>query len=129
MNDEIPYNPPGMDEYRREGARKNSELLRKHALLKSVAAVKDGFGGVLPNGNVVDRREHPEAIPIPENHLMDTPKPKKVDGEGILQFTCKKCNRVNIEPWIERNAPVLAKKKNLPRSLWRCESCGELLAV
>jgi hypothetical protein len=40
MNDEIPYNPPGMDEYHREGARKNSELLRKHALLKSVAAVR-----------------------------------------------------------------------------------------
>lgn len=29
MNDEIPYNPPGMTEYIREGARKNSALLRK----------------------------------------------------------------------------------------------------
>ena len=29
MNDEIPYNPPGMDEYIRAGARKNSALLRK----------------------------------------------------------------------------------------------------
>ena len=29
MNEEIPYNPPGMDEYIREGARKNSELLRR----------------------------------------------------------------------------------------------------
>lgn len=27
MNDEIPYNPPGMDEYIREGARQNSALL------------------------------------------------------------------------------------------------------
>ena len=29
MNEEIPYNPPGLDEYIREGARKNSALLRK----------------------------------------------------------------------------------------------------
>jgi|ERR1035437_292625 hypothetical protein len=29
MNDEIPYNPPGLDEYIREGARHNSRLLRK----------------------------------------------------------------------------------------------------
>jgi hypothetical protein len=29
MNKEIPYNPPGMDSYIREGARKNSALLRK----------------------------------------------------------------------------------------------------
>ena len=50
-------------------------------------------------------------------------------GEGILQFTCNKCGRVNLEPWIERDAPVLAKKKNLPRSMWRCESCNELLDV
>jgi hypothetical protein len=31
MNDEIPYNPPGMDEYIAEGARHNSELLKKWA--------------------------------------------------------------------------------------------------
>lgn len=29
MNEEIPYNPPGLDEYIRDGARKNSALLRK----------------------------------------------------------------------------------------------------
>lgn len=27
MNDEIPYNPPGLDEYIRDGARRNSALL------------------------------------------------------------------------------------------------------
>lgn len=29
MNEEIPYNPPGMDDYIRKGARKNSALLSK----------------------------------------------------------------------------------------------------
>lgn len=78
MQDEIPYNPPGMDEYIAKGAEHNSNLLRKHALLESVAAVKEGYGGVLPNGNVVDRRKHPAAIPIPENPMMDVPKPKTI---------------------------------------------------
>ena len=29
MNDEIPYNPPGLDDYIREGARQNSALLMR----------------------------------------------------------------------------------------------------
>jgi hypothetical protein len=29
MNEEIPFNPPGLTEYIREGARKNAALLRK----------------------------------------------------------------------------------------------------
>lgn len=34
MNDEIPYNPPGMDEYRREGARKNRGFMNIYELNK-----------------------------------------------------------------------------------------------
>lgn len=78
MQDEIPYNPPGMDEYIAKGAEHNAKLFKRHALLQAVAAVKDGYGGVLPNGNVVDRRKHPAAIPMPENSLMDVPKPKEL---------------------------------------------------
>lgn len=35
--------------------------------------ILSGWAGVLPNGNIVDRREHPTAIPIPENKLFGTP--------------------------------------------------------
>lgn len=39
-------------------------------------AVAAGYGGVMPNGNVVDRRIHPTAIPIPKNQLLNVPEPK-----------------------------------------------------
>lgn len=35
-----------------------------------------GYAGVLPNGRLVDRRKHPEAIPVQENKLLGIPKPK-----------------------------------------------------
>ncbi len=42
----------------------------------------EGFAGVLPSGGVVDRRIHPEAIPVPENALLGVPKPKELNHEG-----------------------------------------------
>lgn len=40
--------------------------------------IKSGYAGILPNGNIVDRRQHPEAIPCQENSLFNTPKPKDI---------------------------------------------------
>ena len=45
-----------------------------------------GYAGVLSNGNIVDRREHPEAIPVPENKMMGIPPPKSIEWE--LCITC-----------------------------------------
>ena len=42
---------------------------------------KSGYAGVLSNGNIVDRRKHPEAIPVQENKLLEIPKPKKIKSE------------------------------------------------
>lgn len=36
-----------------------------------------GYAGILSNGNIVDRRDYPSAIPIPENKMMGIPKPKQ----------------------------------------------------
>ena len=46
------------------------------ALRKIQEIVSSGYGGVLPNGNIVDRHEHPEAIPIQKNSLLGVPEPK-----------------------------------------------------
>lgn len=51
---------------------------RVDALMKSQAVVAEGYGGVLGNGNIVDRREHPTAIPISKNSLLGVPEPKPV---------------------------------------------------
>jgi len=35
-----------------------------------------GYSGVLPNGNIVDRRIYPNAIPMQKNSLFGIPTPK-----------------------------------------------------
>ena len=40
-----------------------------------------GFAGMLPNGMLVDRRDHPLAIPVQENKLFGVVKPKPLPGE------------------------------------------------
>jgi len=45
------------------------------ALLKGIEVSKSGWGGILPNGNIVDRREHPNAIPIAKNSMFGVPEP------------------------------------------------------
>ena len=47
-------------------------------LLKTLEISKSGYGGILQNGNIVDRREHPEAMPIQENKMFGIPKPIKL---------------------------------------------------
>jgi hypothetical protein len=48
------------------------------ALLKIKEITAAGWAGVMPNGNLVDRREFPEAIPVPTNTLLGVPKPNGV---------------------------------------------------
>lgn len=40
-----------------------------------------GYAGILPNGNIVDRRKHPEAIPVQKNELLGFGEPKKLKNE------------------------------------------------
>lgn len=45
---------------------------------KTTELIKSGYAGILENGNIVDRREHSLAMPIPENSLFGAPKPKDI---------------------------------------------------
>jgi hypothetical protein len=51
---------------------------RIDALEKTAELIKSGYAGINRSGNIVDRRENEKAVPIPENRLMETPKPKKL---------------------------------------------------
>lgn len=43
-------------------------------------AVAEGFGGVMKGtGALVDRREHPDAIPLQKNTLLGCPEPKAIE--------------------------------------------------
>jgi len=39
---------------------------------------QSGYAGCMPNGNIVDRRKFPEAIPVQRNSLFGIPSPKKL---------------------------------------------------
>lgn len=46
-------------------------------LRKGIAVSQSGWGGVLRGGEIVDRREHPEAVPIAKNRMFGVPEPNK----------------------------------------------------
>lgn len=53
-------------------------------LIKAYDITQSGYAGILGTGMIVDRREHPDAIPIPENKMLGVPQvkplPEKSDG-------------------------------------------------
>jgi len=55
-----------------------NEALRKDDLLSTMELLKSGYAGCNPNGNIVDRREFPNAVPMQENLMFNTPKPKEL---------------------------------------------------
>ncbi len=68
-------------DYKYESKEQLDEMFKEFKtkeLMKTLDVIKSGYAGVLSNGNIVDRREHPAAIPIPENPLFNTPKPKNI---------------------------------------------------
>lgn len=54
------------------------EEARGEALLQIHEINQSGYAGVLPNGNIVDRREHPESIAVQKNSMFGIPEPKKI---------------------------------------------------
>lgn len=59
-----------------ESCEKTTERVK--ILMAGIELTKSGYAGVMPNGNIVDRREFPEAVAIQENKLFGTPKPKDI---------------------------------------------------
>lgn len=49
------------------------EEFEKHQKVKS-----EGYAGILPTGQMVDRREYPNALPLPYNPTLGIPHPKQL---------------------------------------------------
>jgi hypothetical protein len=50
-------------------------IIHYYTLTEIQKVVASGWAGCLPNGNIVDRRIHPTAVPMPENPHLNIPKP------------------------------------------------------
>ena len=82
-------------------------------MIKIMEINDSGYAGVMPNGNIVDRREHPEAIPVQENKMMGIPKPKPVDRDEAYCY-CPTCSGSGEGP-------------SDGTTCWRCKGSGEVL--
>lgn len=60
-------------------------------------ANREGFAGCMPNGNLVDRRENPEALPVAENRIFEVTAPRCIGCEKVTPMfelqksLCKDC--------------------------------------
>jgi len=68
----------------------------------------------LSNGNIVDRKEHPEAVPMQENSLFGIPKPKK-----LKKHKCDYCG----EEFYGNVFPVYDENYNLQEGVICCGDC------
>lgn len=50
-------------------------------LIKIHAANIEGYAGCLPSGQLVDRREHPEAYPIVGNPILNIAPAKQLEND------------------------------------------------
>jgi hypothetical protein len=82
---------------------------RHQALLKAAQITQSGYGGVLGNGQIVDRREHPDAVAMQENSMMEIPAPRRVELRdcpncyGGHQRPCQWCGDTGKVVWVEDN--------------------------
>jgi len=58
-------------------------MTRLELLQEGLRISKSGYGGILSTGNIVDRREHPEAIPIAKNSMFGVPGPIAIPAAGV----------------------------------------------
>ncbi len=56
--------------------RENEERLKE--LRASLELTKTGYAGIDRNGNKVDRREFPDAVPMQKNDMLGIPEPKEI---------------------------------------------------
>lgn len=62
-----------------------AEQERIKKLMASLELTKTGYAGIDKNGNKVDRREHPEAVPLMKSTPLGIPEPKKVPNDPHLK--------------------------------------------
>jgi hypothetical protein len=105
-------NPPS------RGAPGSAEHLA--ALLKIKETIQAGWAGVLPSGNIVDRREHPSAIPIPENKFFGTPPPS---ARLIGSVCCGRCGGYLV------NLRKTKRRRGHPFITGWCPTCAERMYV
>ena len=80
------------------------ENARLDALMDSIELTETGYAGINPDGQKVDRRKFPKAVPMAENRALLIPKPKRVCREcGCTSTDCTQCIEKTGSPcyWVK----------------------------
>lgn len=64
--------------------------LREVEFQRIRALVQEGYAGTLQGGLIVDRREHPEAVPMQKNAMLGVPEPAQAQPCGGYYCTEKR---------------------------------------
>lgn len=65
-------------------------------------ANKEGYAGILSNGNLVDRRDVPEARPVPENPMFNVTGSRCIRCTKVVPYQeleasrCNNCRTKNV---------------------------------
>lgn len=93
--------------------------------------VKTGFAGVLPTGQIVDRRMYGDAIPIPGNTLLGIPGPLPVSVPA-----CRKCRVEMVRGEALQNTAAYSDEGTGSMSgpaelvdVWKCPECGKSITA
>ena len=77
-------------------------LMKNHEIIDK--ANREGFAGILPNGNLVDRRNTPQAHPIAKNSMFNVAQPrcikcqKETDTDCLVKSLCEDCRKSTKTP-------------------------------
>ncbi len=58
---------------------------RRTKLMESLELTQTGYAGIDKNGNKVDRRKHPDTMPLPYNEFLLIPHPKEINNRDQIQ--------------------------------------------
>lgn len=62
---------------------------------------QSGYAGILGgSGRIVDRRQFPNAIPVPENSIFGIPAPKSLDMTTTINYKDRKHHLLKVYPYI-----------------------------
>lgn len=75
----------------------NTEQERIKNLMASLELTKTGYAGLDRNGNKVDRRQFPKAVPFAKSTPLNIPHPRcikcgnEIEASFLIESLCPKC--------------------------------------
>lgn len=99
-----------------ENETEEQKQARVKLLMASIELTKTGYAGIDKNGNKVDRRLFPDAVPLLYNLSLFIPHPKEIKnlkkGTRVIMFNCGEADHYKDKVWNCRTDSFFPKHYN-----------------